>query len=384
MATQDAEVYCSFCNEGFVSSNAMGTHLMICGNKTDQCPKCRRFIRRAIFAYHYENDCANPDAPTEDNETNKKTQKLDTPPVIIKCEFCNRNYNRNERTLHKEKCTPYQIYLSENPLQRGDSNQNYSSARSNNSEYDAPIPCEYCNQGIPWHLYDNHTIINMNDNRQVNDTGRSVSCMFCNEKSASTEEMRIHLLACGNKTDLCPKCKKFIRRAVFAYHYENNCANLDEIDNARDRAAGTYVVPSAQQAASRERNITIMDVDLPMQPNRESNTNQRSSSDRLQNEHPSSDAALIPCEYCQKHIEWRLFENHTKYCGVQAQEQRQQQSRFVHVQQTDNNRMVRCKYCNQERRQEYMSGHENMCRQSYNIAGTVYYPGVYWLPAFQH
>ncbi|CAF4130163.1 unnamed protein product [Rotaria socialis] len=321
MATQDAEVYCSFCNEGFVSSNAMGTHLMICGNKTDQCPKCRRFIRRAIFAYHYENDCANPDAPTEDNETNKKTQKLDTPPVIIKCEFCNRNYNRNERTLHK---------------------------------------------------------------RQVNDTGRSVSCMFCNEKSASTEEMRIHLLACGNKTDLCPKCLKFIRRAVFAYHYENNCANLDEIDNARDRAAGTYVVPSAQQAASRERNITIMDVDLPMQPNRESNTNQRSSSDRLQNEHPSSDAALIPCEYCQKHIEWRLFENHTKYCGVQAQEQRQQQSRFVHVQQTDNNRMVRCKYCNQERRQEYMSGHENMCRQSYNIAGTVYYPGVYWLPAFQH
>ncbi|CAM4900037.1 unnamed protein product [Rotaria socialis] len=274
----------------------------------------------------------------------------------------------------------------------------------------------------------------MNDNRQVNDTGRSVSCMFCNEKSASTEEMRIHLLACGNKTDLCPKCLKFIRRAVFAYHYENNCANLDEIDNARDRAAGTYVVPSAQQAASRERNITIMDVDLPMQPNRESNTNQRSSSgikttmlcelcngecepaqieahrifclqnpnrigkrtttltggssnqysDRLQHEHPSSDAALIPCEYCQKLIEWRLFENHTNYCGGQAQEQRQQQSRFVHVQQTDNNRMVRCKYCNQERWPEYISGHESVCRQSYNIAGTVYYPGVYWLPAFQH
>ncbi|CAF4418883.1 unnamed protein product [Rotaria magnacalcarata] len=106
MATQDAEVYCSFCNEGFVSPKAMGTHLMMCGNKTDQCPKCRRYIRRAIFAYHYENDCANPDAPTRDNETNKKTQNF---------------------------------------------------ARSNNPEYDARIPCEYCNQGIPWHLYDNHT-----------------------------------------------------------------------------------------------------------------------------------------------------------------------------------------------------------------------------------
>ncbi|CAF3266708.1 unnamed protein product [Rotaria socialis] len=207
MATQDAEVYCSFCNEGFVSSNAMGTHLMICGNKTDQCPKCRRFIRRAIFAYHYENDCANPDAPTEDNETNKKTQKLDTPPVIIKCEFCNRNYNRNERTLHKEKCTPYQIYLSENPLQRGDSNQNYSSARSNNSEYDAPIPCEYCNQGIPWHLYDNHTRACRNEfNKRPNEQIRSqqplptvndstAKCSFC-KLLYFVEGLRYHQLVC--------------------------------------------------------------------------------------------------------------------------------------------------------------------------------------------
>jgi hypothetical protein len=40
---------------------------MMCGNKTDQCPNCHKFIRRAIFAYHYENNCGNmdePDAPT--------------------------------------------------------------------------------------------------------------------------------------------------------------------------------------------------------------------------------------------------------------------------------------------------------------------------------
>jgi hypothetical protein len=39
---------------------------------------------------------------------------------------------------------------------------------------------------------------------------------------------RDHLLQCGNKTDQCPNCRLFIRRAVFAYYYENNCANLDE------------------------------------------------------------------------------------------------------------------------------------------------------------
>ncbi len=47
----------------------MGDHLMMCGNKTDQCPNCRKYVRRAIFAYHYENNCANPDAPTTDDQT---------------------------------------------------------------------------------------------------------------------------------------------------------------------------------------------------------------------------------------------------------------------------------------------------------------------------
>ncbi len=42
---------------------------MMCGNKTDQCPNCRKYVRRAIFAYHYENNCANPDAPTTDDQT---------------------------------------------------------------------------------------------------------------------------------------------------------------------------------------------------------------------------------------------------------------------------------------------------------------------------
>ncbi|CAF1523258.1 unnamed protein product [Rotaria magnacalcarata] len=274
----------------------------------------------------------------------------------------------------------------------------------------------------------------MSDNGQVNDAGRSVSCMFCNEKSVSTEEMRIHLLACGNKTDRCPNCKKFIRRAVFAYHYENGCANLDEIDNVRDRAAGTYVVPSAQQATSREVNITRMDVELPIQPNRESNTNQRSNSgikttmlcefcdgecepaqievhrkfclqnpnrtvnrtttltggssnqhsDRLQREHPSSDAALIPCEYCQKPIEWRLFEDHTKYCDVRAQEQRQQQSRFVHVQQADNNRAIQCKHCNQERGAPSIEFHERVCQKYDSNTYSTVYTSAYTLSMFPY
>ena len=57
-------IKCSFCPEHLSSTEAMRTHLLMCGNKTDQCPICRQFVRRAIFAYHYENECANPDEPT--------------------------------------------------------------------------------------------------------------------------------------------------------------------------------------------------------------------------------------------------------------------------------------------------------------------------------
>ena len=51
---------CSFCDEEY-SSSSIGEHLMLCGNKTDQCPNCRKYIRRAVFAYHYGNNCANLD-----------------------------------------------------------------------------------------------------------------------------------------------------------------------------------------------------------------------------------------------------------------------------------------------------------------------------------
>ena len=65
---KDAKVFCSFCEEGFESSKKMMDHLLMCGNKTDQCPNCEKYIRRAIFAYHYENNCAELDeASTDDN-----------------------------------------------------------------------------------------------------------------------------------------------------------------------------------------------------------------------------------------------------------------------------------------------------------------------------
>ena len=46
---------------------------MMCGNKTDECPNCGKFVRRAVFAYHYENNCANLDTSTRDDDAYQKT-----------------------------------------------------------------------------------------------------------------------------------------------------------------------------------------------------------------------------------------------------------------------------------------------------------------------
>ena len=76
----EKSIRCSFCDEEYASST-IGDHLMLCGNKTDQCPKCQKYIRRAVFAYHYENDCANLDE--SDVDTDRRTaRKSDAPSAI--------------------------------------------------------------------------------------------------------------------------------------------------------------------------------------------------------------------------------------------------------------------------------------------------------------
>jgi hypothetical protein len=39
----------------------MNYHLYLCGNKTNKCPICEQYIRRAIYNYHLENYCIDPD-----------------------------------------------------------------------------------------------------------------------------------------------------------------------------------------------------------------------------------------------------------------------------------------------------------------------------------
>ena len=89
---------------------------MICGNKTVQCSNCKKYIRRAVFAYHYENDCVNLDAPASDDKAQQKPKNssefygfvllppnciVDRVLVTTRCEHCQQNYEKKDRKSHQ-------------------------------------------------------------------------------------------------------------------------------------------------------------------------------------------------------------------------------------------------------------------------------------------
>jgi hypothetical protein len=84
-------------------------------------------------------------------------------------------------------------------------------------------------------------------------------------------------MMCGNKTDECPNCRKFIRRAIIAYHYENNCANLDEseaenrpvsqqADTKSKYQSDNASQSSSSSAAANNKHISIIPVYLETLP----------------------------------------------------------------------------------------------------------------------
>ncbi len=119
-----------------------------------------------------------------------------------------------------------------------------------------------------------------------------VSCSFCDEVHPSSA-IGEHLILCGNKTDQCPNCEKYIRRAIFAYHYENNCANLDESEPEVKAAPKqsqipstfqpNYIPPSSSRLSARnDTNTTTKVFDLATLPYHQTvTTSQQSNSGML-------------------------------------------------------------------------------------------------------
>ena len=112
MSNSGKFIKCSFCS-GEHPSSTIADHLKTCGNKTEQCPNCEKYIRRAIFAYHYENNCAqleDDDSTAKPATTPKANQNVRYPDLTtidsnyynrVKCRFCSCECKLNDINTHE-------------------------------------------------------------------------------------------------------------------------------------------------------------------------------------------------------------------------------------------------------------------------------------------
>ncbi|CAF1179236.1 unnamed protein product [Adineta ricciae] len=250
---RNRSVECSFCEETFPTSNALREHLILCGNKTDECPKCRQFIRRSHFAYHYQNNCAlvssietppnqrrlqiaqrspvNPnlpvariDVPSDDQAPRQKNraQSADSNrkriQLIIRCEYCQQPCAQNDYERHKNNCL------------RRPANQNRSP--SNGIVH---IPCEICHAPIDLPNWSNHVqSCRERENERIKNRARSMSaepineglpCEYC-EQLFSSRQLQLHQRACQrNPNNMKRQVQKERPRQGFLLPVKNTPSN---------------------------------------------------------------------------------------------------------------------------------------------------------------
>ncbi|CAF4701990.1 unnamed protein product [Rotaria magnacalcarata] len=131
----------------------------------------------------------------------------------------------------------------------------------------------------------------------------SLLCSFCKTHLPSLAVYREHLLLCGNKTDQCPKCRKFIRRAIFAYHYENNCAIVDELDDSVSTiSTGFDLLPS----------ISNVDDSLKFssRSNKDDVKHKQHRVTLLSNEDHKDTSHMNPCTLCGQNYDETAWKKH--------------------------------------------------------------------------
>ena len=152
---------CSFCHESFLRIGDLGKHFEICANKTDRCPNCQKFVRRAIFAYHYENNCANVDKSDDESEPLKsKHLRIRSASVDSRSSRRDENEKPHYDDVHYKVKGEWDSSLLEFvEIENSFLSATYSIARVPVQTTDEElIPCEICDKKIPFRQYDTHTV----------------------------------------------------------------------------------------------------------------------------------------------------------------------------------------------------------------------------------
>ncbi|CAF1314906.1 unnamed protein product [Adineta ricciae] len=144
---------CQYCEQIETSKDALDQHSAACAKKTDECPRCRKFVARGIFVTHYANNCEDskgsnastpqpPPTPRKRSSLQRSASSASqqTRPVArdlhsrdsiirIPCQFCNEAVELPMWSTHVQDCR-------EKENRRG--THSAQSSRRNSMSIDAP------------------------------------------------------------------------------------------------------------------------------------------------------------------------------------------------------------------------------------------------------
>ncbi|UJR17668.1 hypothetical protein I4U23_004564 [Adineta vaga] len=183
--------------------------------------------------------------------------------------------------------------------------------------------------------------------RTTNDRNQLLQCSFCEQAHTSTEALGKHLMQCGNKTDECPKCRKYIRRAIFVYHYENNCSNVDETDTSSLQSINS--LKHLKDNCPDNTGNTIRKV-------RRSRVCSAASERRT-----SENIVHIPCEICNQLVDLSIWSKHIQDCREQENHQIQTRAQSKAINQELNQDKLPCEYCKRLFLAKLLESHQTSC-----------------------
>ncbi|CAF3491211.1 unnamed protein product [Rotaria socialis] len=199
---------------------------------------------------------------------------------------------------------------------------------------------------------------------------QSFQCCFCQKFHSSSIALSGHLMSCGNKTDQCPKCRKFIRRAIFAYHYENECASLEETDAFTPRSEN----PSANRLTSKSDSSKLREYDQEDDSSFNSSNNRTKILDATSSSpfkkthsttnayHTSHDIVYIPCDICNEQIDLRHWSNHSQVCRDKENRRIATLTETINREPVTEN--VSCEYCEALFPVQRLQHHEFTCEKN--------------------
>ncbi|CAF1589920.1 unnamed protein product [Adineta ricciae] len=209
------------------------------------------------------------------------------------------------------------------------------------------------------------TLTRYNDGELKNKSGSSmVKCCFCGDFQLSTSALRTHLTFCGNKTDQCPKCHKFITRATFAYHYENKCATLDDIDELRSRSdrRNSLTHEKLKKCNFCDFHCAVTDFTAHQEKCIQNPDNLKKKIEQKSLQAKSLTCTDIPCEFCNKLIDFANWTTHTTKC--REQEARRIRSRQRAISQERIVEKFPCEYCEESFAADLLLTHQIICRKN--------------------